>query len=265
MSLKNVDKKYQIEKNKSFLKWLKVEINQGYDCFLSISEMQNLIDNIVNWYELKYPERELEFYEGILYDDFKNIKSISNVMDINQLLFRLPEEQLNLMNANYRAKGWCRLPNKNGEDECYVSLRMSMKDDSNKISPFSIRANEKTGVILEQSSIKKFINGKKDITLDELLSNIRNNRDLIDYQELEECVNDHDGDVRLRNKLLQLSALKLLYSKNTTLDRGYIRAKRLINEFNKKLGTTLSSIEIDEIISDYNNQDSDNTINIKKR
>ena len=60
--------------------------------------------------------------------------------------------------------------------------------------------------------------------------------------------------MELRHRILQLVALKLLYSRNTIPERGYERAKRFINEFNKKLGLTLSAEQIDEIIHrDYTN------------
>lgn len=77
----------------------------------------------------------------------------------------------------------------------------------------------------------------------------------MDFTELKESVYDHDCDIELRNRVLQLVALKLLYSKNTIPERGYERAKRFINEFNKKLNLTLSTEEIDEAISrDYTNR-----------
>ena len=63
--------------------------------------------------------------------------------------------------------------------------------------------------------------------------------------------------MELRHRILQLVALKLLYSRNTIPERGYERAKRFINEFNKKLGLTLSTEQIDEIIHrDYTNNKS---------
>ena len=47
-------------------------------------------------------------------------------------------------------------------------------------------------------------------------------------------------------------ALKLLYSETTIPERGYKRAKRFIDEFNKELNINLSTKEIDEIINrDY--------------
>ena len=52
-------KKYDISKNKEFLNWLKESIKNGYHSFIDIECLQELIDNIVYWYETKYPEREL--------------------------------------------------------------------------------------------------------------------------------------------------------------------------------------------------------------
>ena len=87
-------KNYEIEKNIDFLNWLKISIANGYNCFIDTKELQELIDNIVTWYEIKYPERELEYFEGTRDIDFQNIKRISNIMSIRQLLYRLPHNQL---------------------------------------------------------------------------------------------------------------------------------------------------------------------------
>ena len=103
-------KDYEIEKNKDFLTWLKTSIKDGYHCFIKTEELQELIDSIVNWYEIKYPERELEYFEGTRHMNFQDIRRISDVMDIRQLLFRLPHNQLCLMECGYRAKGWGQHP-----------------------------------------------------------------------------------------------------------------------------------------------------------
>ena len=99
-------KNYEIEKNIYFLNWLKISIANGYNCFIDTKELQELIDTIVTWYEIKYPERELEYFEGTRDIDFQNIKRISNIMSIRQLLYRLPHNQLCLIECGYRAKGW---------------------------------------------------------------------------------------------------------------------------------------------------------------
>ena len=69
--------------------------------------------------------------------------------------------------------------------------------------------------------------------------------------------------MELRHRILQLVALKLLYSRNTIPERGYERAKRFINEFNKELDVKLTTKQIDEIVNkDYSNVKKNDDINI---
>jgi len=73
---------------------------------------------------------------------------------------------------------------------------------------------------------------------------------------------------------LQFVSLKLLYSDNTTAERGYERAKRFIGEFNKHIpNLNLTTKEIDEIMqNDYKiepiiekiNIEEDKTIKVRK-
>ena len=258
-------KDYEIEKNKDFLTWLKTSIKDGYHCFIKIEELQELIDNIVNWYEIKYPERELKYFEGTKHMNFQDIKRISNVMDIRQLLFRLPHNQLCLMECGYRAKGWGQHPiYENGKEigwkiQIFMSINRKNEEKSDlclsKTPYFLLHADHLTGEVSKDYELEEYIDNDVNINLDELLS-IFNEKynDELDYTELKESVYDHNCDMELRRRILQLVALKLLYSKNTIPERGYERAKRFINEFNKKLGLTLSTKQIDEIIHrDYTN------------
>lgn len=257
-------KDYEIEKNKDFLNWLKASIKDGYHCFMETEELQELINNIVNWYEIKYPERELEYFEGTRHMNFQDIKRISDVMNIRQLL-RLPHNQLCLMECGYRAKGWGQHPiYKNGKEvdwKVQIFMRIDRKKEEEcnpllgKASYFLLHADHMTGEVSKDYELKEYIDNDENINLDELLS-IFNKKyiDELDFTELKECVYDHNRDMELRHRILQLVALKLLYSRNTIPERGYERAKRFINEFNKELGLTLSAEQIDEIIHrDYTN------------
>ncbi len=259
------NKNYEIKKNKVFLNWLENIIDDGYNCFIKIEELQELINNIVNWYEIKYPERELENLEGIRNEKFKDIKRISNVMDIKQLLFRLPHNQLCLIECGYRANGGIQYQiYENGQVKwkSQIIIRTNKKNEKNnffvnKIPYFLIYADYMTGEISKNYELGEYLNSEKNITLDELLS-IFNKKyvDVLDFTELKQSVYNHNCDIELRRRILQLTALKLLYSKNTIPERGYERAKRFINEFNKKLCLNLSTEEIDEIIyRNYNNKD----------
>ena len=238
------NKKYEIEKNKDFLNWYKDIISKGYHPFMKTNELQQLIDNIVNWYELKYPEKELEYFEGISHTKFKDIKSISNVMTLRQLLFRLSNKQNFLMECGYRAKGGKQYP--------YICIHISKKNinknDFNEIPYYIIEANCINGKVLNAYELDEYLNSKKNFDLNKLLSRLNKYSDKLDLTELKESIFDYKCDNELRNKVLQLAALKLLYSKNTIPNRRYERAKRFINEFNKNLSLTLSIEEIDEII-----------------
>lgn len=253
---------YDIAKNKSFLNWLKQTIDNGYNCYLEIDDLQELIDKIVIWYEMKYPEREFEFYEGIRHMDFQDIRKISNVMNIKQLMFRLSHKQLSLMQCGYRACGWAQHPiYENGEEvgsKVDIFMRINRKDVdeediwNDKLPYFLVHADHKTGIVSDSYDLEEFTD-KKGMHLHELFALLSSRySEELDYSELRECIYDNTCDLTLRYKVLQLVALKLLYSKNTIPERGYERAIRFINEFNKKMNLELSIDEIDEIMSrDY--------------
>ena len=258
-------KDYEIEKNKDFLTWLKTSIKNGYHCFMKTEELQELIDSVVNWYEIKYPERELEYFEGTRHMAFQDIRRISDVMDIRQLLFRLPHNQLCLMECGYRAKGWGQhLIYENGKEigwEAQIFMRISRKNKEEsdswlgKAPYFLLHADHMTGEVSNNYELEEYLDSEENLNLDELLSIFKEKyTDELDFTELTESVYDHNCDMELRHRILQLVALKLLYSRNTIPERGYERAKRFINEFNKKLGLELSTEQIDEIIHrDYTN------------
>lgn len=139
-----------------------------------------------------------------------------------------------------------RIDRKN-EEECNPRL--------GKASYFLLHADHMTGEVSKDYKLEEYIDNDENINLDELLS-IFNKKyiDELDFTELKESVYDHNCDMELGHRILQLVALKLLYSRNTIPERGYERAKRFINEFNKKLGLALSTEQIDEIIHrDYTN------------
>lgn len=253
---------YEISKNKELLNWLKDKINHGYHCYLEIDELQKLINTITAWYEVKYPERELEYYEGVRHMDFQDIKKISNVMDIRQLMFRLPHKQLSLLQGGYRACGWGQHPiYENGEEvgwKTEIFMRINREDIdeddiwNDKLPYFLVHADHKTGMVNVDYELKEYTD-KKELHVDQLYALLSSQyTEELDCTELRECIFDNTCDLTLRYKILHLVALSLLYSRNTIPERGYERAKRFINEFNKKMNLELSTEEIDEIMNrDY--------------
>ena len=258
-------KKYDVSKNKELLTWLRDSIKNGYHSFSDIDCLQELIDNIVNWYEMKYPEREMEFYEGIIDIRFEDIKTLSKVMDIKQLMYRLPHKQLCLMECDYRSNGGGirNVYNEKGEVVGLKTILFIQIDKkgveynpfSSELPDFLLGADTDSGKVNIDYNLKDYVSTNNDITLDELLVLFKGKyANELEFTKLEECIFVHNCDVELRRRILQLVALKLLYSDKTIPERGYERAKRFINEFNKKMGLNLSSKEIDEAINrDYTN------------
>lgn len=263
-------KKYNISKNKEFLIWLKEKIKNGYHSFIDIKQLQELIDNIVSWYEMKYPEREMEFYEGTRYFNFENMQTLSEMMDIKQLMYRLPYEQLCLVECDYRSNGGVIRNTYNNKGEVVVEktiLFMKINRKSVEYNPFLIfsklpdfllHADTDNGKVYVDNDLKEYIN-VDNITLDELLILFKEKyTDELSFAKLEECIYDHNCDIELRRRILQLVALKLLYSNRTIPGRGYERARKFINEFNEKIGLNLTTKEIDEAINrGYTNDGND--------
>lgn len=265
-------KKYEVLKNKEFLSWLKNSVKNGYHPFIDIEGLQNLIDDITNWYEIKYPEREMEFYEGIGYFDFENVKSLSKLMNIKQLMYRLPREQLYLMECDYRSTGGCikSIYDDNNEiigQRAILFMNIYRKNVESSIVPnFLLHADTDSGKVEIDYNLKDYVDADS-IILDELLNLFKEKySEEFSFTELEKCVYNHKCDVELRNKVLQLVALKLLYSRRTIPERGYERAKRFINEFNKKMNLNISTEEIDNAINkDYTNTEKVDTVTVKEK
>lgn len=183
--------KYIIEKNKDLLTWLKKSVKAGYRLYMNISDLQKFIDDIVCWYEIKYPNRELEISQGVTDSRFESIERLSKYMSMEQLRYRLSHNSLLLMDCEFR-----------------------MKDNRN--------------IMIHNNDVE--IMGCNDIQI----------------------ICDHSYDLELRRRLLQIVVLKLLYSKNTTPEMGYIRVQKFVEEFNQELKLTISLKEAHEIMSrDY--------------
>ena len=250
-------REYNLEENKEFLSWFKDKIKNDYYPFIEIEELQELINNITYWYEIKYPEREFEFEEGIKNLDFKSIAPLSKSMNIYQLMYRLSDDQLCLINGEYRSNcGGIRNIYNGGSkvvDQKAV-LYIVIKQINNNYNANGINNNliicaYPNGEVIINDDLKKYVN-KERINLDELLSLLEEKYSHnLDFSVLKAVVDDHNCDLELRKRILQLIALKLLYSQNTTPGRGYKRAKKFIDEFNKELNLNLSSEKIDNIIN----------------
>ena len=248
-------KKYNIKKNKEFLVWLN---SMNYAPVINVDEMQELIDYIANWYEIKYSEKELT--PGVKYRYVQDNGSLSKEMTIDKLLYRLPNSQLSFMLAGYRASSWVTLD----DDNVYAVPRIIKvgEEDVFPINEIPVYVNHLTGNINIQGEIQDYYHGDPDVDIPGLIKYFKENYpDKYNFKLLEDCEYRHECDIKLRNELLQITALKLLYSKNTNPEKGHRRAVNLIDEFNDKFNLNLSTREIDSIM----NQNYKNNADTKKK
>ena len=268
-------KVYELNNNFQFLDWLEEQKNNGYNCFITIQELQELIDKISSWYEIKHLNI-IKLLESKDKNNFKNIDYVSERLNIEQLLYRMTHNQLRLITCGYRSRNYKYYQSyKKGEifykQEITLRINRNDKEEGNITAKqpqnFYINADYITGKILKSWELKEYLDNCEDINLEELLSFFffkYNNK--LDLSELKESIYNHKIDMELRNKILQFIALKLLYSKHNNHSKnailnpeiGYEIAKIFINEFNNynELQFNLSTKEIDEILSkNYSPQD----------
>ena len=236
-------KNYELVRNKEFFNWLKNSITDGYKCFIGIKELQDLIDKIVQFYVDKYKD------------------SIINSLDKdNEELFNsLTVRQQDLLNAIYRSGVYVQTYNfENGQFKRieYIYLKINKKNErypfSNEMVSFQLCVDFNTGQILNNTA-KGYVD-KEGISLEELLEIfIEKYEEELDFTELEECVYNNYSDIELRHRVLELAALKILFHKSFTPEVNYEIAKNFINDFNERLGLTLSTDKLDIFFKNHVN------------
>ena len=255
-------KKYDLKENTYFKVMFNRLLEEGYNLFIGLDEMQDLIDRLTFWYEIKYPEREFDFYDGKIVQDFAFKKELSDLMDINQLFFRLTDNQIKFLKGNYRSKIEKEYPIYEEGKKIGVSKKVYFKINRNsndkyylKHKDFIISADAISGKVDSDYETLKYIDND-DITLNDLFQVFSENyADCLDFQELEKALKNNYVDNYLRDDILNFVALRLLYSKKTVPERGYKRAIRFMDEFNKRLGLNLSYDEIDELLNNSYKED----------
>ena len=255
---KEDERLYDLKENKKFLIMFNHLIDEGYSLFIGIDEMQDLIDRLFTWYEIKYPEREFDFYDGKLTSDFVTKKELSDLMNINQLFFRLSDNQIKLLEGNYRTISMKEYPIYEEGKKIGVSKKVYFKINRNendiyynKHKDFIISADAVSGKVDTDYETDKYITG--NVTIDDLYRKFKEEyTDRLEFEVLEKAINNKYIDNYLRDSILEFVALKLIYSKKTTPERGYVRAKRFIDEFNSRLGLNLTYEEINRVMNkDY--------------
>ena len=235
---------------------LKNTIKGIYKSIEDINELQELIDFLTIWYEIKYPNSFFEAFNNTSY-------KLTSAMNFEELLQRLDNNKKDFILCNYRANGWSATPILiNGraisDDSIFMSIDIKRNiNDLNNDYSISINADAKTGLLntkytrLMNLINKKYIQ-KGYMTLEELYNELEKSENNINYIALKETILDKRFREKIRETLLEMTILKLIYSKHTIPEYGYERAKKLINEFNRNLNINLKTNRVDEIINkDY--------------
>lgn len=235
---------------------LKNTIKGIYNSIEDVKELQELIDFLTIWYEIKYPNSFFETFNNISY-------KLTSAMNFEELLQRLDNNKKDFILCNYRTYGWSSTPIIiNGETISDESIFMciDIKRVVNELNDdyiIAIYADKKTGLLktkhigLENLINNKYIK-KGYMTLEELYNELEKSENSIKYISLKETILDKKFREKIREKILEMTTLKLIYSRNTIPEYGYERAKKLINEFNRKLNINIKTNKIDEIINkDY--------------
>ena len=88
---------------------LKETLKHIYKSIKDIKDLQKLVDFIVTWYEIKYPNNEFELYNGTIYVLNDKVR-LAQYMDVDELIKRLNEDQKAIMICGYRAGGRSSIP-----------------------------------------------------------------------------------------------------------------------------------------------------------
>lgn len=197
--------------------------------------MQQFINDISNFYEFKYPNSM--FFSSRYPLEEKYCQEISKLLNFKQLLYRL-DHYWQLFDINYIGCYTIRKIRKVKlieSEHTYVDFQ---KDGSTNLSQLKI---------LQDMGFIKNINGIRNIY--DLIERLKFEGN-IDCQELENAVLQYQTQIEIRNKLLQLTIFKILYSNIPTVT--YPRVKSFIRTFNSEIDADLSILEVDELLSvDY--------------
>lgn len=243
------NKEYIVEQNTEFIKYYEAKLKEGYYPALDLNEIQNLIDKLAMFFEFKYPE---EMFNASMYPDgtkkevFHKCSKIAKKLDIEQLKYRLTHKELYFLDCEYPIYFTLKRPK-----ELFKSDNSMVRIESDgKIDPLELESLKFDGFIENIDGITR---------VEDLLVRYFSQETNIDYSELERAITNHKKSVAIRNKVLEMTMQKMLYS--SLPEHGYVRAKRFMKMFNKEYNSGLNMKKLDDIMSiDYKD-----TNNVKQK
>ena len=211
---------------------------------LDTKDIKKLIDKIVIWYNIKYPDNYiLSITEN---GNNGNYYLVSEAMNIERLIYTLTEEEKELMNCFYKSKEqnikttYDNNINNVSNSESYFYLydynTYPYKPEYKKIIYYDI----KTGIINKNKSNRYIFNSNGNVyrsvcTIKELLEAFRkSNEKKIGYTNLVNIVDNYKTSKDARNFLIELIIAKLNNNPNSDSVCNSFRVfnfKKEINEY----------------------------------
>jgi len=240
------ERKYKLEENEEFLKWYFEKQKEGYQFIVDVSEMQKLIDKIVFFYEFKYPNALFNEEQIIDKGVREEAGKLSRNLGIKQLKFRLHHDYVQFLECNYRYHNHVCLERKEAQ-HWELSRLFVWLDPNGYIQKNSIEELQEFHFLDDVEGVRR---------IEDLLGRFESIDTDVDYSDLKKCVVRHKYLVSVRNKILSLVPLAMIYSKNTIPKYGYFRAKSFIRTFNREYHLKMDLKEVDEIMNrDYSKKE----------
>ena len=233
------NQQYILSKNNDILNTI---TKKTKDSFLTIEELQGIINEVTQFFEMKYPDNMLYKIKYIANKNTEEIKKslkVSRLLDMKQMRFRI-----------YHLDRFL---------DCPYASTFTLKNNQNELYKCDRKMIfvEEDGTIEERELVKLegYLDDTRGISrMEDVLGRFIGNPNNIDYTELERFVINHRNSLELRNKILELIPLSMIYSKDSRPKYGYIRARHFIRMINKELNLNLTTDKIDRIMSiDYSN------------
>ena len=127
---------YIVRKNKDLIKYIRNTSKKGIEFEINLNEMQQLIDYVGFWYELKYSNEYLSKENINDKDTIYDIKKLYNSL-FNMKSFLQNERISNFLSCNYRGRyDYIGIDNRE-----YIYLESRKKDDNESIFIDKVNGN----------------------------------------------------------------------------------------------------------------------------
>ena len=234
---------YIINENDEILNFIKEKKKQNITIWITVKEMQDMINRITRFFEFKYPDK---FLDALTYNpECRTVKicdQTAKILDIEQLKHRLSHDNIQFLECPYGGYFNITRAKENLWDLNHLFIRIDNDGHIDK--------NE-----LEEIQENKFLYSIEGINnAADLLGRFIESPIEVNYSELEKIIINRRTQIQLRNMILNLIPFSLIYSTNTIPEYGYNRAKSFARMFSKEYHLNIDLKEAEEIIKNSKNK-----------